>query len=137
MKFVVRTGFERPFLELGVEGELTVGSSMDRIGRLRENEHYRSGMNLLFDLRAAELHTLDLDYMSELRQSQSAMPAPDAGNGKGEGRRVAFLVATESDELVMKLYKETLDLSAAAPKRERRVFKDYDEAAAWLGGKEL
>ncbi|UUX49446.1 hypothetical protein NUH88_18845 [Nisaea acidiphila] len=131
MEFVVRTDFERPFLEVRVLGALTIDSSVERIGRLRENEHYRQGMGLLFDLRRAELHSLDFDYIKELKQIQPNKPDPVTAHG---ARQVVFLVSTEVDGMVMKLFRDMLDLAPGAPKRERRILRDYDEAAAWLGG---
>ncbi|WP_420405645.1 hypothetical protein [Nisaea sp.] len=134
MDHTVRRDFERPFIEIRISGELDVMSSSNRIGELRTNKHYREGMNLLFDLRSAQLHSLDIEYMNTLRSNVAHVPAVDSKPGDPGTRRVAFLVANESDEMVMKLYKEMLDLSPGTPVREREIFMSYAAAVSWIGG---
>lgn len=136
MDIEVRRDFERPFIEIRIEGTLSIAGSRDRIARLVENEHYQQGLNLLFDLRQAGLHSLDRDYMQSLR-------GPDPRLSEGEpaspptssaARRVVFLVASEADEMIMKLYKEMLDISPSSPVHDRRVFRNRAAALAWLAG---
>ncbi|WP_193182131.1 hypothetical protein [Nisaea sediminum] len=135
MDFEVRRGFERPFIEIRIAGPLSIASSQDRIGRLIEDEHYQQGMHLLFDLRQAELSSLDLNFMQSLKESTSRLSEQDAASLAPEARRVVFLVASEADELIMKLYKEMLEISPTSPDHDRRIFRRYDPAAAWVGGK--
>jgi hypothetical protein len=134
MDYEVRRGFERPFVEIRIAGPLSIASSQDRIGRLVENEHYQRGMNLLFDLRQAELSSLDLNFMQSLKGSTSRLSEQDAVSRTQSARRVVFLVASEGDELIMKLYKEMLEISPNSPDHDRRIFRSHDAALAWLGG---
>jgi len=136
MDFEVHRDFERPFIEIRIAGRLTVESSKNRIARLVENEHYREGLNLLFDLRQAELHSFDLNHMRSLEEPASRLSEQDAASlpPSSPMRRVAFLVASESDKTIMKLYNEMLGISATAPEHDRRVFRDREEAVAWIAG---
>lgn len=135
MDYEVHRGFERPFIEIRITGPLNFVGSRDRIGLLVENEYYQQGMNLLFDLRQAELHPLDLDYMRSLKGQASRLTEQDKLTLAPSAQRVAFLVGSEADALIMKLYLEMLDISPTSPDHERRVFRRHAAAAAWLGEK--
>lgn len=108
-----------------VTGVFTVEEFFAEVDKDPDRPGFRQNLHLLWDFSAADVSTLDADRLKEMADgSQKRMP------GRGSKSKSAILVSADLNYGIARMY----DVYAESLPIQRSVFRDRDEAWAWLTG---
>jgi hypothetical protein len=108
-----------------VTGELTPDELLQALESVYDRSDYRPGACVLWDLTGAQLHRFD---KSDIRRIADYV---SANRGAPKGTCSALVVSRDLDFGLARMYEQML---VAATDVRVMVFRDIEEARAWLRG---
>lgn len=113
---------ERNLIRRTLWGRITVDELRDMIASLRSDPHYRAQMDVLVDLRNAEVD-ISYDQMTDYTRYL-------AGNNSTVGRQ-AIVVSRQLEFGLARMYEQLTENTVL--RTDLRVFMDMEEAELWIG----
>jgi hypothetical protein len=108
-----------------ITGRLTYAEVRDTLEELYAGPDFDPTMNALWDMREAVTTDISSDDVRKVAQLVRGRPPI------GVSSRVALVVSRDADFGMARMYEAQLD---GASQSGLRVFRDIDEATAWVGG---
>lgn len=113
---------ERNLIRQTLWGRITVDELRDIITSLRKEPHYRAQMDVLADLRNAEID-ISYDQMTDYTRFL-------AGSNSTAGRQ-AIVVSRQLEFGLARMYEQLTENTVL--RTDLRVFMDMEEAELWIG----